>query len=465
METDVLVIGSGVAGLTYAVNLAIQNKDLKITILTKTNEDETNTKYAQGGIAAVIDLNKDSFEKHIDDTLIAGDGLCNKSIVDIVVHEGPERLKEIISWGADFDKEENGVYKLGKEGGHSENRILHYKDITGWEIERALLEKAHQYPNIHFIDYCYVIDLITQHHLGELVTKSSSHITCFGVYILNIKTQQIEKIISKVTMLATGGCGQVYRTTTNPKIATGDGVAMVYRAKGRIENMEFIQFHPTALYEAGKRFGQSFLITEAVRGDGAILRNSKGEDFMKKYDSRLSLAPRDIVARAIDNEMKILGDEHVYLDCRHMDMTKFKEHFPNIYEKCLSIGIDVAKDMIPVAPAAHYSCGGVKTAITATDAGILNPWLGYIRDVYRLHKKELNSIKTLDKRTDRLVELNVLEQCINLVKTRDVQQALLEKRIEIHGWVFDMRTGRLIDLSFNTQKVAKEVLDIYNIVK
>ncbi len=361
METDVLVIGSGVAGLTYAVNLAIQNKDLKITILTKTNEDETNTKYAQGGIAAVIDLNKDSFEKHIDDTLIAGDGLCNKSIVDIVVHEGPERLKEIISWGADFDKEENGVYKLGKEGGHSENRILHYKDITGWEIERALLEKAHQYPNIHFIDYCYVIDLITQHHLGELVTKSSSHITCFGVYILNIKTQQIEKIISKVTMLATGGCGQVYRTTTNPKIATGDGVAMVYRAKGRIENMEFIQFHPTALYEAGKRFGQSFLITEAVRGDGAILRNSKGEDFMKKYDSRLSLAPRDIVARAIDNEMKILGDEHVYLDCRHMDMTKFKEHFPNIYEKCLSIGIDVAKDMIPVAPAAHYSCGGVKT--------------------------------------------------------------------------------------------------------
>ncbi|HMN32256.1 MAG TPA: L-aspartate oxidase [Chitinophagaceae bacterium] len=361
METDVLVIGSGIAGLTYAVNLAINNQDLQITILTKTNEEETNTKYAQGGVAAVFDLNNDSYEKHIEDTLIAGDGLCNRAIVDIVVHEGPERMNEMISWGADFDKEENGVYKLGKEGGHSQNRILHYKDITGFEIERALLAKAHQFPNIQFVDYCFVLDLITQHHLGELVTKSSTNIHCFGVYVLNIKTQQIEKIISKVTMLATGGCGQVYRTTTNPKIATGDGVAMVYRAKGRIENMEFIQFHPTALFEAGKRFGQSFLITEAVRGDGGILRNSKGEDFMKKYDSRLSLAPRDIVARAIDNEMKILGDEHVYLDCRHMNIEKFKEHFPNIYDKCLSIGVDVSKDMIPVAPAAHYSCGGVKT--------------------------------------------------------------------------------------------------------
>lgn len=361
MQTDVLVIGSGVAGLTYAVNLAMTNPNLRITILTKTNEEETNTKYAQGGVAAVFNKSSDTYEKHIEDTLIAGDGLCNQEIVSVVVHEGPERLKEIINWGTDFDKDADGAYKLGKEGGHSENRILHYKDITGWEIERALLAKAHQYPNIQFIDYCFVLDLITQHHLGELVTKATQNITCFGVYVLNIKTKQVEKILSKITMLATGGCGQVYRTTTNPKIATGDGVAMVYRAKGRIENMEFIQFHPTALYEAGKRSGQAFLITEAVRGDGAILRNSKGEDFMQKYDARLSLAPRDIVARAIDNEMKILGDEHVYLDCRHMDMEKFKEHFPNIYEKCKSIGIDVATQMIPVAPAAHYSCGGVKT--------------------------------------------------------------------------------------------------------
>lgn len=361
MQTDVLVIGSGVAGLSYALQTAMHRPDLSILILTKTNEDETNTKYAQGGVAAVFDAEKDSYEKHIEDTLIAGDGLCNKNIVEIVVKEGPERMHEIINWGTEFDKSTEGEYKLGKEGGHSENRILHYKDITGKEIERALLVKAHQYSNIKFIDYCFVIDIITQHHQGMLVTKSTPQIECYGVYVLNLETHKIEKILSKTTLLATGGCGQVYRTTTNPKIATGDGMAMVYRAKGRIENMEFIQFHPTALYEPGKRFGQAFLITEAVRGDGAILRNSKGEDFMQRYDNRLSLAPRDIVARAIDSEMKILGDEHVYLDCTHMDLHKFIEHFPNIYEKCTSIGIDISKQYIPVAPAAHYSCGGVKT--------------------------------------------------------------------------------------------------------
>jgi L-aspartate oxidase len=360
IQTDFLVIGSGIAGLTFAVKVAQQYPDKKVLIVTKAATDETNTKYAQGGIAGVMDTENDSFEKHIEDTLIAGDGLCDPTIVEIVVREGVDRIREIIDWGARFDKESDGDYKLGKEGGHSEFRILHHKDVTGREMERALVEKAASFKNIEIIKHCFVVDIITQHHLGHLVTKSTPDIECFGVYVLNLQNSQIEKILSTYTLLASGGNGQVYRSTTNPYIATGDGVAMVYRAKGRIENMEFIQFHPTALYEPGVR-GQSFLITEAVRGDGGILRNKNGEAFMERYDARKDLAPRDIVARAIDSEMKITGTEHVYLDCRHMDMVKFTEHFPNIYEKCKSIGIDVAKQMIPVAPAAHYSCGGIKT--------------------------------------------------------------------------------------------------------
>ena len=360
METDFLVIGSGIAGLTFALKVAGECPDKKVTVLTKTRSDETNTKYAQGGIAGVTDFSQDSFEKHIQDTLIAGDGLCNRSIVEIVVKEGVERIDELIHWGANFDRGADGDYKLGKEGGHSENRILHHKDVTGREMERTLLEALNAAPNIQLISHCFVLDLITQHHLGYLVTKSTPDIVCYGVYVLNLNTSRIEKITSRVTLLAAGGNGQVYRSTTNPAIATGDGVAMVYRAKGRIENMEFIQFHPSALYEPGIR-GQSFLITEAVRGDGAVLRNQEGEAFMKKYDERLELAPRDVVARAIDNEMKIAGTEHVFLDCTKMNLDNFLEHFPNIYAKCKSIGIDISKDFIPVAPAAHYSCGGVKT--------------------------------------------------------------------------------------------------------
>ncbi|GAB3414155.1 L-aspartate oxidase [Niabella aquatica] len=358
-QVDFLVIGTGIAGLTYAFKMASTYPDKKVLVLTKAAADETNTKYAQGGVAVVNDPENDSFEKHIEDTLIAGDGLCNEKIVEIVVKEGPDRINELIALGTNFDKEADGDYKRGKEGGHSEFRILHHKDITGWEMERALLEAVGKCPNIQICKHYFVIDIITQHHLGYLVTKATPDIVCYGVYVLNLETNRIETVAAKTTYLASGGNGQVYRVTTNPYIATGDGIGMVYRAKGRIENMEFIQFHPTALYEPGL-VGQAFLITEAVRGDGGILRNKEGEAFMERYDERKDLAPRDIVARAIDSEMKRTGTEFVYLDCRHFNIEKFTEHFPNIYEKCKSIGIDITKDMIPVSPAAHYSCGGIK---------------------------------------------------------------------------------------------------------
>lgn len=363
MNTDILVIGSGLAGLSFAVKMAQEFPTKQITVLTKASlTEETNTNYAQGGIAVVSDIN-DTFESHINDTLIAGDGLSNREVVNLVIENGPLVVSEIIDWGTNFDKDEEGNYLRGKEGGHSKNRIFHYKDITGYEIERALLDKANSFENIQFLNQYFVLDILTQHHLGYLVTKATSITECYGVYALNMQTGEVDTILSKITLLATGGTGQVYRATTNPSIATGDGIAMVYRAKGRVENMEFIQFHPTALYEPGA--SPNFLITEAIRGDGGILRNIAGEAFMERYDARKDLAPRDVVARAIDNEMKISGTEHVYLDCRNMDQEKFKKHFPTIFEKCLSIGINVFEHLIPVTPAAHYCCGGVKTNLHA----------------------------------------------------------------------------------------------------
>ena len=353
-NVDYLVIGSGIAGLSFALKAAQYGK---VLIVTKSNEDESNTKYAQGGVAVVVDKQEDSFEKHIEDTLIAGDGLCDEEVVRIVVEEGPPRIKEIIDYGTNFDKTNQGIFDLAKEGGHSESRVLHYKDITGFEIERALLEQIHQNENIEILTHYFAIDLITQHHLGEFVDRSSKDITCFGIYALNHLTNEVEKILSKITVMASGGAGHIYSITTNPTIATGDGVAMVYRAKGKVRDMEFIQFHPTALYNPGDY--PSFLISEAVRGFGGILKRRNGEEFMQEYDPRKSLAPRDIVARAIDAEMKKSGDDFVYLDIRHRSKDDLLAHFPNIYAKCLSIGIDMTKDMIPVSPASHYMCGGV----------------------------------------------------------------------------------------------------------
>ncbi|TZF85776.1 L-aspartate oxidase (plasmid) [Pedobacter sp. BS3] len=352
-HVDFLVVGSGIAGLSFALKAA---KHGKVLIVTKANADESNTKYAQGGVAVVVDK-EDSFDKHMEDTLIAGDGLCDKHVVEIVVTEGPERIQEIIDYGTHFDKTNQGMFDLAKEGGHSEHRVLHYKDITGFEIERALLEKVKEEPNIEILTHYFAVELITQHHQGVFVDKSSTDITCYGIYAFNNRTHHVEKILAKVTLMATGGAGHVYSNTTNPVIATGDGVAMVYRAKGKVRNMEFIQFHPTALYNPGEY--PSFLVSEAVRGFGGVLKTRQGEEFMQNYDPRKSLAPRDITARAIDSEMKKSGDDFVYLDIRHRSKEDILAHFPNIYAKCLSIGIDMTKDMIPVTPAAHYMCGGI----------------------------------------------------------------------------------------------------------
>jgi L-aspartate oxidase len=358
IKTDVLIIGGGVAGMSLAIYLAEQRRDIRIMLLTKTLKSESNTSYAQGGVAAVWNHDIDNYDKHIADTLDAGDGLCDLEIVKIVVEEGPKRVQEIIDWGARFDKNDNGEYDLGKEGGHTENRILHYKDITGWEIQRSLIEKVKLYDNIIVHENYFAVNIITQHHLGRNVTRLTPDIECYGAYVLDLNTKNIETIVAKTTVIATGGAGQVYKATTNPTIATGDGIAMVYRAKGRVANMEFVQFHPTSLYNpAGDN--PSFLVSEAVRGFGGILRSKEGEEFMIKYDPRKSLAPRDIVARAIDNEMKIRGSEYMYLDCTHLDKEKFYDHFPNIYDKCMSIGIDPMKDYIPVVPACHYICGGI----------------------------------------------------------------------------------------------------------
>lgn len=359
IQTDVLIIGSGAAGLSTAIHIAQNRPELEVTVLTKTQKDESNTKYAQGGVAAVWNLPEDSWQKHIEDTLDAGDGLCNEEIVEIVVKEGPVRVRELIDWGARFDKGKDEEYDLGREGGHSENRILHFKDLTGWEIQRSLIEKAKGFSNIKMYENYFAIDLITQHHLGWTITRLTPNIECYGAYVLNTESKKVEMVQARMTVVATGGAGQVYRNTTNPVIATGDGIAMAYRAKGHLSNMEFVQFHPTALYNpAGEN--PDFLVSEAVRGFGGILKSRDGEEFMDKYDERKSLAPRDIVARAIDNEMKIRGEECMFLDCRHLEMEGFKAHFPTIYDKCMSIGVDPAKDMIPVVPACHYQCGGVK---------------------------------------------------------------------------------------------------------
>ena len=356
-QSDFLVLGSGIAGLSFALKAAEYGS---VAIITKKQKAESNTNYAQGGIASVFS-GDDSFECHIHDTLSAGAGLCHPDAVRLIVERGPASVQELIKWGVHFSMTEGNKLDLGREGGHTRERIVHAKDHTGEEVERALLAATKEHPNIQIFENYTAIDLITEHHLQASNSYKNQQLHCWGAYVSNDEARQIIPFLSKATILATGGCGQVYYHTTNPSIATGDGIAMAYRAGAIIANMEFMQFHPTSLHHPQAK---SFLISEAVRGFGGILRTADGKQFMEDYHPMGSLAPRDVVARAIDAQLKIRGDECVFLDITHIAPDKVKTRFPHIYEKCLEFNIDITKEPIPVVPAAHYTCGGVRTDLS-----------------------------------------------------------------------------------------------------
>lgn len=355
LHFDVVIVGSGIAGLSYALNVASQG--YTVGILTKKDKAESNTNYAQGGIACVTDL-EDNFELHVQDTLKSGDGLCNESVVRVIISEGPKRIAELVEIGVDFSRKSDGSIDLGREGGHCKRRILHVKDLTGKAIESALLHAVAESKHIQLFEHYFAIDCVTETKLHAQHAKGASADRVVGLYALDVHSGKVIAVHAKVVMIASGGVGQVYQYTTNPSIATGDGVAMGYRAGTEIEDMEFVQFHPTSLYSRDQK---RFLISEAVRGEGAVLVNAEGEEFMKRYHPQGDLASRDIVARAIDSEMKRSGAEHVWLVFKNSTEANLRQRFPSIYQHCLSLGLHMERDPLPVVPAAHYLCGGIKT--------------------------------------------------------------------------------------------------------
>lgn len=350
METDVLIIGSGIAGLSLALKLSELNPNLHITILSKSEANECNTRYAQGGIAAVMNILNDSFENHIHDTLVCGKGLCNNKIVKMVVEQAPDRIHELISLGAKFDYLENQQFHLALEGGHSLPRVVHHKDKTGFEIENTLLKRVHLHQNIHLIINTLAIDLITESTHAKKI--------CRGIKVFDKDAQKIIIYNSRVTVLASGGCGQVYTNTTNPIVASGDGYAMAYRAGAKIKNMRFMQFHPTSLYQASNH-PVSFLISEALRGFGAHVVDGNEKRFLFLYDNRGELATRDVISNAIYDYMQTKGLSFVYLDLRHLDMKTCKNQFPQIFSEFKKANLNPKYDLIPITPSAHYQCGGV----------------------------------------------------------------------------------------------------------
>jgi L-aspartate oxidase len=347
LEADYLVIGSGIAGLHFANQASAHGR---VVVVTKKAPSDTNTNWAQGGVAAVL-ADDDSFEQHVQDTLTTGDGLCNREVVELCVQEGPEQVRQLLGYGVRLARGAGGELDLTREGGHTRRRVVHYEDVTGREIQRALLEATAKNPNITVLDDHIAVDLLS-------MAKYGGEPACFGAYVLDRKSGEVKTIVSRATVLASGGAGKVYVYTSNPDVATGDGIAMAYRIGAVISNLEFFQFHPTVLFHP---HAKSFLISEALRGEGGKLRLGTGERFMDRYHPLAELGPRDVVARAIDNEIKKSGADSVFLDMTHLEADFVRGRFPNIHERCLALGIDITKQPIPVVPAAHYMCGGVKT--------------------------------------------------------------------------------------------------------
>lgn len=457
MKTDFLIVGSGIAGLSLAIKLSELGK---VTIITKKQKAESNTNYAQGGIATVFG-DDDTFDLHINDTLECGAGLCNARSVEKIVTEGPQRIKELIELGVHFSKEQ-GEISLGKEGGHSRNRILHSRDLTGKEIERALLHKISLIPKIKIYEYYFAIDFLTPRNFKNKNSKEKNK--CYGIYAYNVNSNRVEKIVSSYTILCSGGLGQVYQHTTNPAIATGDGYAMGYRAGCTIANMEFVQFHPTALYENKETSDlQVFLISEAVRGAGAVLKTRDGKEFMQKYDKRKSLAPRDIVARAIDAELKKSGDTNVFLDMRHINKKELLSHFPNIYRHCFKLGIDATKQMIPVVPAAHYSCGGIKTDLY----GRTN-----VENLFACGEVTMTGVHGANRlASNSLLEALVFSNAINDYFKNNFKKDAQEKLTKLHNNILDwddsgtVNTEEWILISHNKKEIKEIMSDYVGIVR